>query len=145
MSLPDHKHRQVIRKPVVKLRDLKPDYCEFELLNTDASVANSLRRVIIADVPTIAIDLVEIEANTTVLNDEFIAHRLGLIPLISERARTMKSPYEVSDPDSDFTEVSFTLNIKCTSNGTMDVTRRATTRSPYSHREDAPESGAQVS
>lgn len=68
-----------------RIRHLEADNCEFVLSGTDPSVANALRRVMLVDVPTIAIDLVEIEANSTVLNDEFIAHRLGLIPIVSNR------------------------------------------------------------
>lgn len=64
--------------PQVKIRQLDDDYCEFELKKTDASIANALRRIMLAEVPTLAVDMVEIHNNTTALNDEFIAHRLGI-------------------------------------------------------------------
>jgi DNA-directed RNA polymerase II subunit RPB3 len=54
---------------------------QFELSETDTSMANTLRRIMIAEVPTLMIDLVEYSDNSTVLNDEYIAHRLGLVPI----------------------------------------------------------------
>lgn len=60
---------------------MAPHEMRFILSETDTSVANTLRRIMIAEVPTLAIDLVEFHDNSSVLNDEYIAHRLGLIPI----------------------------------------------------------------
>lgn len=73
------------RTPKITVLSKKDDCISFELSNTDVSMANSLRRIMIAEVPTLAIDLVEFEENTSALLDEFLAHRLGLIPLHSSR------------------------------------------------------------
>ncbi len=69
------------RFPKVKILSLASHELRFILSDTDTSMANTLRRIMIAEVPTLAIDLVEFHENTTVLNDEYIAHRLGLFPL----------------------------------------------------------------
>lgn len=67
--------------PRITIRDTDQLTANFVLSNTSLALANSVRRTIMAEVPTLAIDLVEVESNTSVLADEFLAHRLGLIPL----------------------------------------------------------------
>jgi len=73
------------RQPQIEILELKDDSITFLLTKTDTSMANALRRIMISEVPTMAIDLVEFETNSSVLFDEFIAHRLGLIPLTSSK------------------------------------------------------------
>jgi DNA-directed RNA polymerase II subunit RPB3 len=69
------------RIPRIEIKELQKYHVKFELLDADLAIANSLRRIMISEVPTMAIDLVEVKENTSVLHDEFIAHRLGLVPL----------------------------------------------------------------
>ena len=54
---------------------------KFRLSGVKAGFANALRRAMIAEVPKLAIDEVNIHENTSLLYDEQLALRLALIPL----------------------------------------------------------------
>jgi DNA-directed RNA polymerase II subunit RPB3 len=69
--------------PKVTVRRVGVDHVDYVLQNCSLGFANAVRRAVIAEIPTIAIDMVEIHKNSSVLPDEMIAHRLGLIPLHS--------------------------------------------------------------
>ena len=49
--------------------------------------ANALRRICLNGIPVFAIDTVDIIENSSVLQDEGLAHRLGLIPLKTDLSR----------------------------------------------------------
>ena len=77
----DEKLHELVK---INILNIDETTIKFELLNTDLTVANALRRIIIAEVPTMAIDKVEIEENISPLHNEYIAHRCGLIPFVSD-------------------------------------------------------------
>lgn len=55
--------------------------------NIPRQYVNALRRLAISEVPTLAIDDVVILENSSVMHDEAVAHRLGLIPLRTDPGR----------------------------------------------------------
>jgi len=65
----------------VKTVELKGNKGVLKIEDTDVYFVNSLRRIMLAELPKLAIDDVIIYDNTSALFDELIAHRLGLIPI----------------------------------------------------------------
>src|SRR4051794_9973897 len=86
---------------------------------------NSLRRVMMAEVPTLAIDLIEVEENTSSLADEVIAQRLGLIPLNSVDLDSIVYARDCDcEEGCENCQVTLTLHVKCTSDENMNVYAR---------------------
>ena len=71
------------KTPVMKVQILEKneDSMRFVVDGITASLANTLRRIILSEVPCMAIDDIMIIENDSVLHDEILALRLGLIPL----------------------------------------------------------------
>lgn len=65
----------------VTTKELSPKKAVIQIEDMGAYFVNSLRRVMLSDLPKLAIDHVIIYDNTSPLFDEIITHRLSLIPL----------------------------------------------------------------
>jgi DNA-directed RNA polymerases I and III subunit RPAC1 len=117
---------------------------EFDLIGVDASIANALRRILLAEVcysffqcihvfssvnqmlfvlqvPTIAIEHVWIAVNTSIIQDEVLAHRVGLIPI---KADARKLDYVIGDEETDKDTIVFHFDVECTTttvNGQVQV------------------------
>jgi len=57
------------------------DYVRFIVKGVNVPFVNALRRIILTEVPSMAINEVVIIENNSMLHDEILAHRMGLIPL----------------------------------------------------------------
>jgi len=98
---------------------------EFDLVGVEPSLANAIRRLLISDVPSMAIEKVYMYNNTSIIQDEVLAHRLGLIPLradprLFDDFDEKTIPSDPNDPAQQFgtarTTLEFELKVKCRRN-----------------------------
>ena len=71
----------------IKILERDNNHIVIEFNDIPRQYVNALRRLSISQVPTFAIDDVVILENSSVMHDEAIAHRLGLIPLRTDLER----------------------------------------------------------
>ena len=89
----------------------------FELIGADASFANALRRIMIAEVPTVALEFVYMWNNSGLIHDEVLSHRLGLIPLNVDPRLFDEYGFDVDEDGNpaatDRNTIVFRLNVTC--------------------------------
>jgi len=110
----------------LEIKVLEKDDTSIRLLikGVDTPYMNALRRVIVSEVPCMAIDEVVFLENSSVMQDEIIAHRLGLVPL-----KTDLDSYNL--PEDCTCKSEFGCNL-CRATLTLDVEAKEGTRPVYS-------------
>ncbi|XP_031479185.1 uncharacterized protein LOC116250007 [Nymphaea colorata] len=99
----------------VEIIKLTEEMIEFDMVGIDASLANAFRRILLAEVPTMAIEKVFIANNTSVIQDEVLAHRLGLIPVkVDPRLFECLSENDVANEKN---TIVFKLHVECKRGG----------------------------
>mmetsp|Transcript_14487 Transcript_14487/g.43791 ORF Transcript_14487/g.43791 Transcript_14487/m.43791 type:complete len:392 (-) Transcript_14487:343-1518(-) len=96
----------------INLNEQKADEIEFDVQGVDPAIMNCLRRILISEVPTVAIEHVFILDNTSIIADGMFAHRLGLIPInLDPRKLDWR---DANSPATERNTVVLKLHVDCT-------------------------------
>ncbi|MFX0031749.1 MAG: DNA-directed RNA polymerase subunit D [Candidatus Hodarchaeota archaeon] len=94
----------------------------FVIEGISIEMVNALRRIILTEIPVMAVDEVIILKNDSPLYDEILAHRIGLIPLSTDLdAYKLPNSCECSGYGCPLCQVSLTLEITNTTNTPIDI------------------------
>lgn len=83
----------------------------FEMIGISAPIANALRRIFISDVETMAIDNVLLIQNTSIIQDEVLVHRLGLVPIAADP--NVFQSWTQGEPMNEDNATVFILDVEC--------------------------------
>lgn len=96
----------------ITINKLNSEEIVFDLKGAEPPLANALRRIMLSEVPMIAIEKVIMWQNTSIIPDENLAHRLGLIPV---KADAEDFEYHIDGKDhTEFDSLKFKLHKICT-------------------------------
>ncbi len=65
----------------IKITEQNERKISFTLEEADVAFANAMRRIMMVEVPTLAVEWVDFHENSSAMYDEVVAHRLGSIPI----------------------------------------------------------------
>jgi len=88
----------------------------FLLKGSDEVFANTIRRLIIEEVPTLAVEDIEIKDNSSALYDEMIALRLGLIPIKTD-LKSYRLPKNEDEVDEKSASCTLQIKLKSSKKG----------------------------
>ena len=98
----------------MRIEILRVDGNEMNFLLSDSTpaFANSLRRSIMREVPTMAVDEVDFYSNDSCLYDELIAHRLAMIPLTTPPGYKLPEDCNCTDKRCPKCSTSFKVKVR---------------------------------
>ncbi|KAK3865786.1 hypothetical protein Pcinc_028628 [Petrolisthes cinctipes] len=100
---------------IIKLMSMDDTDMELDFIGFHISIVNAYRRIILAEVATMAIEKVYMYNNTSIVQDEVLAHRLGLVPLkVDPRFFEFRSKDEKEWGAQD--SVKYELKVRCSKN-----------------------------
>lgn len=116
--------RDFIEQCDIEILELNDEEIVFDLIGAEPPLANALRRILIAEIPTMAIEKVNMWQNTSIIPDENLAHRVGLIPIKADprlfdnhKRLEQTDGGEHIDPTTRYQEndcIKFKLHVRCT-------------------------------
>jgi DNA-directed RNA polymerase subunit D len=104
----------------MKIKDINQDgnIVTFNVKDIEITMLNALRRIILSEVPVMAIESVTYNTNTSILNDEILSHRLGLVPLKTD-LKMFNNIYDCSCKGKGCGKCTLTLTLKAEGPGTV--------------------------
>jgi len=100
--------KPIFENMTVEILEKTEDTLKIIIRGIDEVIANTIRRTIISEVPTLAFKTLTFTKNESAMYDEVLAHRIGLLPIRMDK-KSFKLPEKPEDEDKPTSSIIFTL------------------------------------